>query len=315
MITEDLIAKGGYMAMKNAVLAIPPDMYDALRKEYRKERSPDARGAYERLFEHFDHQTELGKTICSDTGTIMYYVSIGSRARLDPELSFWRALGKVTVALTRESFVAPKSADPIRRINNDLNVGENSPSLQYKYVENLDYIEITAVAKGGGGEMSGSRFRMLLAADGLAGIKKFVIDSTVSSAMGGLTCPPVIVGVGVGGGLGIAGALAHEAAVLRPAGSRHPDRYIAELEEELLKAINRSGVGPYGLGGGCTALDVHVEFSNGHEGVVATGVVAQCLMAHRATVRVHNNGAIEPAPYPVAWFTRPWLTYQEAVTQ
>ena len=154
--------------------------------------------------------------------------------------------------------------------------------------------------------MAGSKFKMLATADGLPGIKKFIIDGAVSSAKGGLNCPPAVYGIGIGGGLAIAGAIAHEAAVLRPVGSRNPDPFIADLENELLELINYTGIGAAGLGGGCTALDVHIEFSNGHMMVVAVGLVSQCLMAHRATVKVHADGSIEESPYPSHWFLRPW---------
>ena len=161
--------------------------------------------------------------------------------------------------------------------------------------------------------MPGSKFRMLVPADDLPGIKKFILDSAVSAAKGGLACPPTIFGIGIGGGLAIASTIAHEAAVLRPVGSRHPDKDIADMEEELLELINYIGVGPAGLGGQRTASDVHIEYSNGHMGVVATAMVAQCLMAHRATVKLYSDGSIEKATHPDAWFTRPWRKYYEEV--
>jgi len=315
MITEEIIEDVGYEVMKRAVSEIPPDISKAMRDEYQNELSADAKRVYESFFDYVDRRTKLGGSICPDTGTIMYYITIGNKTSLHPELDFWRPLAKATVRLTKEGILSPKSGDPIRHINNNLNIGENSPSLQFKFAPGIDFIEITAVAKGGGGEMSGSKFRMLTTADNLPGIKKFIIDSAISSAKGGLNCPPAIYGIGIGGGLGIAATIAHEAAVLRPVGSRNPDKYIADIEKELLELINYSEVGPAGLGGRCTALDVHIEYSNGHTMVVAVGLVSQCLMAHRATAEVHPDGSIRKLTYPNAWFRRPWRKYYEEVTR
>ena len=83
------------------------------------------------------------------------------------------------------------------------------------------------------------------------------------------------------------------------------------MDEELLELINYAGIGPAGLGGDCTALDVHIEYSNGHEGVMAVGLVSQCSMAHRATVKILADGSLETSTFPDAWFTRPWQSYRE----
>lgn len=313
MLTEEMVERVGYEVMKRAVSKIPEDFFKAIKVEHARETSPEIKDVYDHFFKYVDRRTRLGGNICPDTGTLMYYISVGNKVDLHPGLDFWRPLARATVRLTREGILSPKSGDPIRHINNNLNVGENSPSLQYKLIPGSDFVEITAVAKGGGGEMSGSKFKMLSTADDLPGIKKFIIDSAVSSAKGGLNCPPAIYGIGIGGCLGIAATIAHEAAVLRPVGSRNPDKYIADLEDELLELINYTGVGPAGLGGKCTALDVHIEYSNGHMMVVAVGLVSQCLMAHRATAKIYPNGSIEEATYPTAWFVRPWRQYEEAV--
>ncbi len=313
MITEELIEKAGYEVMKRGVTNLPDDIFQGVKDACEKEKAPDTKRVYKSIFDYIDRRTKAGGSVCPDTGTITFYISIGNKVVLEPTLEFWRPLARATIRLTEEGILAPKSGDPIRHINNGLNIGENSPHLEYKIVPDVDYVEITAVAKGGGGEMSGSKFRMLTIADDLPGIKKYIIDSAVSSAKGGLNCPPAIYGVGIGGGLGIAGAIAHEAAVLRPVGSRNPDKFIADMEEELFELINYTGIGPAGLGGQCTALDVHVEFSHGHMDVIAVGLVSQCMMAHRATVKIKPDGSFEKSTYPQAWFTRPWRDYMEMI--
>ncbi|MBI2869683.1 MAG: fumarate hydratase [Chloroflexi bacterium] len=314
MIKEDLIERAGYMAMRQAALHIPDDIFDAVKDAHQNESSADTRRVYDAFFEFAERRTRAGEVVCPDTGTIYYYISIGN-VEIDRSIDFWRALARATVSLSREGILGQKSGDVVHHTNNNINVGENSPSIHYKLVPEIDYIEITALAKGGGGEMPGSKFRMLVPADGLHGIKKFFIDSAVSAAKGGLACPPTIFGLGVGGGIAIAASIAHEAAVLRPVGSRHPDKDIAAMEDELLEYINYIGVGPAGLGGHRTASDVHIEYSNGHMGVVATALVAQCLMAHRATVKLFADGRMELATAPEGWFTRPWRKSMSEVTK
>ncbi|MBI2868581.1 MAG: fumarate hydratase [Chloroflexi bacterium] len=309
MITNELVEKAGYEAMRRGVTTLPGDIFDAMRSAYAAETSPDVRRVYERFFDYVERRTALGGSICPDTGTIMYYVSVGSRARVAPDVDFWRILAGVTGRLTEEGILARKSGDPLRHINNNTNVGVNSPSVQYQFVPGVDYVEITAVAKGGGGEIMGSKFRMLTTSEP-AVIKKYILDSAVNSARNGFNCPPAIYGVGIGGGLAIAGSIANEAAVLRPVGSRHPEAFIAGLENELLDLLNSTGIGPAGLGGQCTALDVHVEYSHGHEGVIAVGIVSQCLMAHRATVRIMPDGSFDKSLCPQSWFVRPWASQQ-----
>ena len=114
MITEELVEKAGYEAMKTGVTVLPPDIFEALKDAYGKERSADNKLVYEGLFDYIERRTKTSGSICPDTGTIMYYISIGNKVNLDPNLDFWRALAKTTVRLTREGILAPKSADPIR---------------------------------------------------------------------------------------------------------------------------------------------------------------------------------------------------------
>jgi len=135
-----------------------------------------------------------------------------------------------------------------------------------------------------------SALYMLPPGVGLKGIKKKIVEHVV--AAGGKPCPPTIVGVGIGGGADIAMKLGKRA-VLREVGSRHPEDRVARLEEELLKLINETGVGPMGVGGAMTSLAVHIEYAYRHPASLPLGILIQCWADRRARVRLMADGTIE----------------------
>jgi tartrate/fumarate subfamily iron-sulfur-dependent hydro-lyase alpha chain len=181
---------------------------------------------------------------------------------------------------------------PLTRENRGDNVGYYFPHVDIRFDPSIDFLEITSVPKGGGSEMFGTFYKMLLAADGKAGIIQFIVDCFLESTYGGQTCAPNIVGVGIGGTADVCMKIAKEAAVLRPIGSRHPDPEIAELEEELLEQLNALGVGPMGMGGRMGAFDVHIECAMTHSGALPVAYVGQCAIARRACVRLESDGRI-----------------------
>jgi fumarate hydratase subunit alpha len=146
-----------------------------------------------------------------------------------------------------------------------------------------------AMPKGGGSENM-SALAMLTPSGGVQAVKKFVLDTVVRA--GGKPCPPVIVGVGIGGTSDECMALAKKA-LLRRVGSRNPDPAVAKLEMELMYAINRTGIGPMGLGGDTTALAVHVEWACCHTASLPVAVGFQCYAARKAAARIYEDGSIE----------------------
>ncbi|MEN9979095.1 MAG: fumarate hydratase, partial [candidate division WOR-3 bacterium] len=168
-------------------------------------------------------------------------------------------------------------ADPLRRKN----TGDNTPAIIYTEIVPGDRLKITVQPKGGGSENM-SEIKMLSAADGVAGIKKFVVDRVWRSQAN--PCPPVIVGVGLGGTFEKCALLAKRA-LLREIGSLHPDPFYAQLEQELLEEINKLGIGPQGLGGRVTALAVFIEAFPCHIATLPCAVNINCHAArHRSAV-------------------------------
>lgn len=131
---------------------------------------------------------------------------------------------------------------------------------------------------------------MLSPSVGLEGVKRFVLDCV--KAAGGRPCPPIVVGVGVGGSADLAMNLGKRA-LLRPVGERHPDALVSSLEMQLVEMVNKTGIGPMGLGGKTTALDVHVEVAHRHPASLPVGVVIQCWADRRASMTIHKDGSWE----------------------
>jgi fumarate hydratase subunit alpha len=179
----------------------------------------------------------------------------------------------------------PNAVNPFTGRNSGDNLGPNAPAVTLTIVEG-DGATVHLLPKGGGSEQL-SALWMLPPADGIAGAKREIL-SHVQRA-GGRPCPPVIVGVGIGGGADTCLRLAKRS-LLRPLGSRNPDPDAAALEAELLEAINKLGVGPMGMGGRTTALAVHVEFAPRHPATFPVGLVMQCWCHRHRTLRIDRTG-------------------------
>jgi fumarate hydratase subunit alpha len=150
-------------------------------------------------------------------------------------------------------------------------------------------VEIIAIPKGAGSENM-SKLKMLNPSDGINGVKKFVIGEIIKA--GGNPCPPTVIGIGIGGGADLALYLGKKA-LIRPVGVRHKDKKIASFEVELIKEINKSGIGPMGLGGKTTVLDVHIEKAHRHPASLPVGLIVQCWANRRAQMVIHENGRWE----------------------
>jgi len=169
-------------------------------------------------------------------------------------------------------------ADPIERVNTN----DNTPCVLHTEIVPGDKVKITVMPKGGGSENMGT-FTNLVPADGIEGVKKYIIDSVLKA--GGKACPPVVVGVGIGGTMDMTTLLAKKA-LLRPIGSRNPNPLYAKLEEELLEEINKSGIGPLGMGGRMTAFDVHIESYPCHITSLPVAVNLQCHSVRQASAEL-----------------------------
>lgn len=276
-----------------AASIVPEDVKQAMQDALDRETNEIARLHMTTFLENVELARQRGTFACSDTGWPIYYIRIGDNVQLQGGFSVIYDLAREVVAqATKEVKLRPTMVHPLTRENPGDNVGYYLPRVEIRFDPHIDFLEVTAIPKGGGSEMFGTFYKMLLAADGKAGVIKFALDCFLESTYGGQTCAPNIVGVGIGGTAEICMEIAKEAAVLRPIGRRHPNREIAELEEELLEQINSLGVGPMGMGGCTAAFDVHIECAMTHSGALPVAYVGQCAIARRASARLGPDGRI-----------------------
>ena len=248
---------------------LPQDVVNAFRKGKEKEVSEIGRSVFDILLENARIASEERMPYCQDTGFAVLFVEIGQGVRfiggdLEDAINKGVAEGYVEGYL-RKSIVS----DPLFDRKNTNN---NTPAVVHYSIVPGDKVKIVFAAKGGGSENM-SALAMLKPADGVEGVKDFVIR-TVSNA-GPNPCPPVTVGVGIGGTFEKVAFLAKKA-LLRPIGHRNPDERYAKLEVELLNEINKLGIGPSGFGGKVTALDVKIEWYPCHIASLPVAVNIQC---------------------------------------
>ena len=229
---------------------LPNDMKKCISMACKEEPWPHAREILERITENYTIAETESHPICQDTGLACVFVNIGQDVHINGDLT--EAINEgvrqgYTEGYLRKSVVK----DPLDRVN----TGDNTPAMIYFNLVPGDKIEITVAPKGAGSENM-SQIKMLKPSDGVEGVKNFILD--VVKEAGPNPCPPIVVGVGVGGTFDKAAYLAKKA-LIRSADERNPDPFWAQLEEELLQQINELGIGPQGFGGKTTALCVNIE--------------------------------------------------------
>ena len=267
---------------------IPPDVREALRAAHERETTPVARRVLSTALKAIEVADDHRMLVCQDTGIPIFWITIGRGFAIDGA----RLLEALRTGVERATVNHPLRSSivsPITRHNRQTSSGVGVPVFHVEFDPAVDYLDILMMPKGSGSE-SMSFLKMLLPADGVAGIKKFVLDTVVEA--GGRPCPPTIVGVGIGGSSDVCMTLAKKA-TLRPVGSRNDDPEVSALEEELLAAINSTGIGPMGLGGATTALAVHVEYAWTHITLNPVAVNMQCWRGERRRARVFPDGRYE----------------------
>jgi len=253
---------------------LPPDVETAVRTARERESWPLARQSLGVLCDNLDLARERELPICQDTGLACVFVELGQEVHIDGDLT-----GAVNAGVRRgytEGYLRKSVvSDPLRRVNTE----DNTPASLHVDLVPGDTFRLTVLPKGFGSENM-SRLQMLKPADGAEGVKAFVLE-TVRLA-GPNPCPPIVLGVGIGGTFDSVALLAKRA-LLRPLGEAHPDPYYAALERELLESINALGIGPQGFGGGTTALAVAIETAPTHVAGLPVAVNVSCHVTRRAT--------------------------------
>ncbi|UCH88960.1 MAG: fumarate hydratase [Thermoplasmata archaeon] len=284
MISESKISEVVIELLKKAVTVLPKDVVDALQKAYETETDEVPKSQLKTILDNINIANETEKPMCQDTGIPIFFVNVGKVQPGNVEKAIRAGVESATPTVP----LRPNAVHPLTRKNPGNNLGEHMPYINYKFSEN-NYIELSVMPKGAGSENM-SAMKMLTPSAGVKGIKQFVLDTLVNA--GGKPCPPIIMGVGIGGSADISLKLAKEA-LLRPIGSKNPVPEVAELEQELYEALNTIGVGPMGLGGKTTLLGINIEYAYCHTASHPVGVNIQCWAARRAAARIYEDETVE----------------------
>ena len=257
---------------QEACYHLPEDVLDSLKQAREAEESPVGREVLDRMLENTDVSAEGEFPLCQDTGMAVVFLELGQEVHIiggDLHKAINEGVrqgyheGYLRKSIVRQPFSAR------------INTKDNTPAIIHTDIVPGDRLKISVMPKGGGGENM-SRLAMLYPAQGRQGIIDFVVKTV--DAAGGNPCPPIIIGIGIGGTAEKTLMLAKKA-LLRKVGQPHPDGEVAELEKEILQQVNKLGIGPMGYGGRITALAVHTEVSPAHIASLPVAVNLQCWCA------------------------------------
>jgi fumarate hydratase subunit alpha len=268
-----------------ALKVLPPDVKEGFARLAASETDATAKRVLGTMVTNIRVAEDTGNLLCQDTGIPIYNVVIGRGVEIDgPDLK--SAIRRGCERATREHPLRSSVVHPITRRNEQTSCGPGIPPIHIDCSDERDTLTIEMVPKGSGSE-NNSWLRMAIPAEGVDAIKTFVVDCVLDA--GGKTCPPTIVGVGIGGTSDLCVALAKRAAT-RPLGTACPDPEGAALEKSLTEAVNTLGVGPQGLGGDSTSFAVHVEIAATHITMNPVAVNMQCHSARRASAAITPAG-------------------------
>jgi fumarate hydratase subunit alpha/L(+)-tartrate dehydratase alpha subunit len=268
-----------------ALKLLPDDIKDGFVRLQRTETDATGRSVLATMVENIAVAEREDNLLCQDTGIPIYNVTIGRDVSFDGA-GLKAAIRRGCERATREHPLRSSVVHPITRKNEHTSCGIRVPVLHIDFDDRPETVEIEMIPKGSGSE-NGSFLKMLVPADGIAAVKRFVVDRVIEA--GGRVCPPTIVGVGIGGTSDLCMHLAKIAAT-RALGSICADPEGARLETELSEAVNMLGIGPQGLGGDATAFAVHVETAATHITMNPVAVNIQCHSARRARATITPGG-------------------------
>lgn len=264
---------------------IPEDTKDALRRARAAETHPGAQRVLEIMLGSALRAEQTDRFVCSDSGVPVFQVGVGTAAK-------WEGDIKAAIVDGFDELVATIKPPLLKHVTNPLTnergyKGRDMPLVSWDMISGADYIEFACQPKalGSGRWAAAETFSFPSLADIEAYVMKVVMQA------GSQHCPPVIIGVGIGGSFDVAAKIASKA-TYRAIGSTNPEPVLAAMEERLLRAVNATGFGPMGTGGDTTALAVHVDYASGH-GYTPVAVCFNCWINRRTRARLHADGSVE----------------------
>ena len=257
--------------LRKAEIELPDNVESALRKAETAEESQVAKSQLQAILKNLEIAKKHGVPMCQDTGIMIFFAELGTE--FQPGFDLEAALREAVILATAEVPLRPNAVDPLTRKNSEDNTGVGIPDVHWKLVPG-NQLKITAAPKGAGSENM-SALRMFNPTE-TGNIRNFVLETIVNA--GGMSCPPLTIGVGIGGSSDAAARLAKEA-LLEPL-----DAPMNRLEIEILETVNSLGIGCMGLGGSTTALAVHVKTAYCHTASLPVAVNIQCWANRHASI-------------------------------
>lgn len=284
-ISPELIRKVTAALYDRSLRGIPGDTKRALQTADRIETNETARRTLRIMLESAEAAERTGHFVCSDAGIPVFFVRVGTQARFS---------GSVRQAITDGFAQLVATIDPplLPHVTNPLTLerghqGKGMPIITFDLVDDQDFVDITCSPKAlGSGRWAALE---IFSFPDLRTIEQFVMETVLKA--GSQPCPPVVVGVGIGGTFDYAAKMAKEA-TLRPIGETNPEPILADMEKRLAAAINKTGFGPMGTGGDSTAMGVHINYAAGH-GFTPVAVCFNCWINRRTRARIYNDGRVD----------------------
>ena len=280
-IEFDVVVKAVRDIIVHCGTDLPKDAYDALEEAMENEKSPVSKEVIRQILENADIAKDEKRPLCQDTGLAVFFVNVGDEVKIKGGL-LRDAINKGTEQGYTDAYLRASTCEPFSRANLKDTVGYNLPAIIHFDIVAGDKIDIEYAAKGGGSE-NVSRAKVFPPAAGKEGIINYVKE--VISDAGGNPCPPITVGVGIGGTFEKA-CISSKHALFRDIGSVHPDPEMAEMEAEMMTEINKLGIGAMGMGGTKTALAVHIESNPCHIASLPVSVNVQCHSSRHTHITI-----------------------------
>lgn len=285
MIDYDTIKRVSAALYDRSLRGIPADTRTALAAMSERDSDDTARHTLRIMLKSADTATADNRFICSDAGVPVYFVRVGTQARFSGDVRAAITAGFDELVATIDPPLLPHVTHPLTQARGYR--GPGMPIVTFDMVDGSDVMDITCSPKAlGSGRWAALE---IFSFPDLATIERFVIDTVIRA--GSQPCPPVVIGVGIGGSFDYAAKMSKEA-TLRPIGTCHPEAMVADMERRLTEAVNKLGFGPMGTGGDSTAFAVNINYAAGH-GFTPVAVSFNCWINRRTRARLHNSGAVE----------------------
>jgi len=284
-ISSDLIRKVTATLYERSLKKIPEDTKAVLRQAQTQDSSDTARKTFTIMLKSADAAEKQDHLICTDVGIPVYSIKIGTQVRFDGPVRQAIVEGLADLAANINPPILKMVTNPLTHQRG--HTGKDMPLMTFDVIDDADYLEIICAPKA----MGSGRWEALetFVYPTLEDIETYILEVVMKA--GSQPCPPIVVGVGIGGTFDYAARMAKQQ-ILRPFGQTNPEPILAAMEQRLLKAINSMGFGPMGTGGDTTAMAVHIDYAASH-GFMPVAVALNCWINRRTGARIHSDGSVE----------------------